>query len=509
MSELKQAVPPKLLGSYDYYSPFATAAIVNRKSGKRYPLTAAAVAKNSGVDTTLEVNGVTAGGTQKFTLDFLPFLTQISVHIDAGVVPRITATLNPPLEIARALLAPEVDVFEWGGVSELEVQFGYSAGMGSSNQRAVSPVYRGLIMQPNFSYSGDDFTITFEAQGNGGWLAATTEGGATTKASTFLGIIQELCANLKITLETDLDTGTEELLKRETGKLALGAYSYFSTIYDLARRCGCNVYLRDEAKGTETVSTLTLRSLGKLIKEPPVGTLALLSGLKDTIGPTTGVYPILSVSTDNTAVFLPATTKTMFTGKIGADGKVDPTVVAVETDPIPTSNSGAVGKRDVTTAVTSRPANGAAEGSQDRPKVSVDAAKRAVGAALLKASTENGRIGMKLEIETLGFPDVQPGMNLNVVGMGQRFDGNFIVMEVNHEYSSSGLSTNLTLIANASKIWGALRETFPTLDANSNVAAPPKSQPDGSAGSKAPVVAKPEQGAPQTDLGRQYRSLGR
>lgn len=469
---------PSVIGSYDFYSPFASAAIITA-SGKRYPLTVSSDKVNKG--SPLALTGLTASGAKSTELDFLPFLTQLSIELDFGMVPKITATLTPPFDFARAML--ETDVFEWTQ-SQLEARIGFSAGRGDASGVVVSPTFKGLILKPDFSF-GDDITVSFNAQGEGGFYLVTTAGGGNYPEGTIRSHITTMVQtipNAEAVFDTDEETAA--LLDRTEAFVNPGS-SYLASIYNFARRCGCYVYLDETGEGTTKKTKVIIRSLAKIIKGSPVAILALMTsfgngiGPKANQGPASGVFPILTVSTENSGIFLDAGIKKLLQQYINPkDGKVSRDVLTPTGTKMPTTGKGAVAREDASTEAS----------SVSVPTPPIDGAREEAAKALEAASTANGHIGIELDITTLGIPDIIPGMIVTVKGISKtRIDQNYIVKSVKHNYSSSGLETSLSLVQNALGIWSNLtaikvapnpneQRAEANPNASANVTVTPKSQ---------------------------------
>jgi len=76
------------------------------------------------------------------------------------------------------------------------------------------------------------------------------------------------------------------------------------------------------------------------------------------------------------------------------------------------------------------------------------------------------------------MPDILPGQLIQVTGVSpKRIDGKYWVQTVKHSLSSSGYSTNLTVIQNSTLLYEGLRGTFKSLNPNPNT-LPSASSPD-------------------------------
>jgi hypothetical protein len=79
-------------------------------------------------------------------------------------------------------------------------------------------------------------------------------------------------------------------------------------------------------------------------------------------------------------------------------------------------------------------------------------------------------MGVHIEVETLGVPDLIPGEVIEIRGMGKRLDSTYAVFTINHSIGIDGFTTSFTAVSNvaqmlakASDIEGVLndREAMP------------------------------------------------
>lgn len=443
-------IPPSRLGAYDFYSPFMAASIVTR-DGTRYPLLPSAETPPTSASAT-SLTGLSATGGESEEVRFLPYLTSMNITLDAGYVAQISATLNPPYLEGRKLL--DSTAVEYGS-SHLEVQFGYSAGRGNSSMVAISPTFKGLITKPDISF-GTDITIQFNAQGTGGYnLGTTGKTGVESAPKTIIAFLRELCDKLNLTLDTSeaqTDTDAFALLNKEQ-VFAYGNDTYYAIIYEQARSCACYVYFTD--------NTVRIVPMKRVLNSEPVAEFVLFDYVDGQIGPAFGRYPILSVNTDHAGIFLDPTTKTLIqSGLDPTTGEVKTVEVTPAATPVATTTDGALQpKTDSTAASESRSTRQTGQANETQKQMAAD----------FQATYATGSMGIQLEIETLGIPDILPLQNIKVTNVSKkRIDGNYTVMTVKHSLSSSGFMTNLTVIQNATKLWDTVGGIFPSLTPNPN-----------------------------------------
>jgi len=75
---------------------------------------------------------------------------------------------------------------------------------------------------------------------------------------------------------------------------------------------------------------------------------------------------------------------------------------------------------------------------------------------------EGANLGIELDIETIGDPEMIPGTMVRIAGLGRRFDNRvYAVHEVTHTVGSGGFSTQLKLITNIDAILDAISRGVP------------------------------------------------
>lgn len=80
------------------------------------------------------------------------------------------------------------------------------------------------------------------------------------------------------------------------------------------------------------------------------------------------------------------------------------------------------------------------------------AASSQIAAARAEWEVNQSSVGIKLELETLGVPDLIPGNVIVVEGLGVRIRGNYVLLEVTHTMGTSGFTTSMTAIKNVESV---------------------------------------------------------
>jgi hypothetical protein len=187
----------------------------------------------------------------------------------------------------------------------------------------------------------------------------------------------------------------------------------------------------------------------------PGAVTAKLSGAPG-IGPSTGVYPILSFNTPTQAVFYPSSLLGAASAGIDDKGKVvvnsfsDAKVSANRSGP-----GGSVPKGGAFVEGDEKTGNALDAFHSDNPKGKkhVDKMK-----SQIKSQLKNG--GVRVEIETLGVPDLLPGRTAQIDGLGPRFDWNYGIHEVVHTLGTGGFSTQWVGYYNSSAIQKDVGKAF-------------------------------------------------
>lgn len=424
----------------DFSSPFFSAAIVvNPKQGvgeRRYPLwfSGSPVVARQGRNLT-EVNGFT-GSTEDISFESLSYVESVSVELGLAYVPVLSASLTPPFHEAKKLLDSEI--IEWA-TSALEIQFGYTTGVGG-----ISPPFRGLIQAPDISYGGD-ITINLKAQGASGYFLDTTGLVGVFDSKAGIDHINDFAKKLGVERDADLlDDSTAQLLLAPRAVIS-ATKSYLGAIYEIARACGCWLDLSN--------NKLRLVSMAAIVLREPVAELRLFDFPAGRL--TTSFYPILSASSDTTGVYLSSYSKTAIRRALD---KTTKTEFEAEMNPAsaPAQTKGQqVGYDRKDYAESSRIEQADDQTDEAASRVNQEAAKA------MNALVSADGSGIELEVETLGAPNLLPGQNVRVTGLGKRLDDVYTIFSVSHQLSGGGFSTRLTLKQNSGRLTLAVQNAIP------------------------------------------------
>ena len=423
--------------AYDFYNPVMSARIVT-KEGEIVPLW---IGSGTGgeLQAALEARGVKA----------LPFVSEVGIDISLGYMASFSVTLTPPMEIAQEILNATPSIVEWGQ-SKVEIQVGYAG-----ESPVLSPVFRGLLQKPEVSL-GEDITIVLRATGPAAFSASRQESNLTGKRSrrewvqalakgTHLGDTRSVEVDFS---EADKDPEAKAELDKEV-EIAQSYQSDYWMVWSLVKAAKC--WLVDSGGTWKVISRKTSRLSTPRIK------LAFHSFHRGQMGPSVGTYPILGVSSPSMAMFIPGASRGIILSGVSSKDKkaVEKSVSATPGNPA--SQDHAVESVDAVTQGKQAPpedenfpgaknsSGGVFHYGDPTNQATVDSAK---GALDLSTSL----MGIPLTVETLGVPDLGPGQVVQVVGLGERFDGNYYVNKVEHSFGTGGFSSTLNLISNAAKI---------------------------------------------------------
>lgn len=415
--------------SYDFSAPFMAATIV-AEDGERVPLWTS--------DRSLRL---LRNNTAR------PFLSELTVKFTLANIPIITANLTPVYDDALRFL--DSALIEWG-TSKLDVQFGYSVG---PNGAVLSPVFSGILLKPDISL-GRDINITLNAQGLSVFNITSTTGLRFLRGTRH-SIVERLLRGpdpqnpRRMELDdTEMRSAPAEIRAgwfENVVEIQQGGISDWQWILTLVWECrGAFFVLGDKLKvfARDSRATATPRrhfALGTF----PGGQL----------GPGAHplpIYPILSVSSPTMGVYLPGYLRgSVLQGVNSNTREVDRRVVNDSTVRMGRTGGGGVNGAP---SAANPGASPQADGLEVFPGAPADQrVQEQVSAAQLDFAQ---RAGIRLELETLGIPDLLPGETISVSGMGRRIDGpNYMVFDVVHTVGGSGYTTKVTAYANVSETW--------------------------------------------------------
>lgn len=416
-----------LRAGYDFSSPFMTAAILT-ENGDRIPLwTADRALRNP-------------DGTG-------PFMVELVVKLTLANIPIITARLTPPYDDGIRFLDSEL--IEWG-TSKLEAQLGYSTG---SQGAVLSPVYSGILLKPDIQIGGD-ISITLNAQGLS-TFNLPSQTGLRLLHGTRKAIVERLLRGpdpqnprtVRID-DSEMATAPEEARAgwfTNVIEVQQGGISDWQWIQTLVWECRASFLVVGD--------TLRVFSRDARAVAVPKKLFAVYDYPEGRLGPGASpipVYPVLSASSPSMGIYLPGYLRGSVLNVVNPATRAVTQQVVDDT----TTRAGRTGRGGVNQSPSpANPgANPQADGLEVFPSQSADArAREQMNAAHLDFAQ---RAGIRLELETVGVPDILPGETIGVRGLGRRIDGpNYMVFDVTHTAGGSGYTTRLVAYANVSETW--------------------------------------------------------
>ncbi len=426
--------------TYDFYSPFVSATIIT-SAGQRVPL--------------WMVQGQQAATQTMLAQRDRPYLQEVSVKLNLGGMPVITARLTPTYEQGIEYL--NTSLSDWSQ-SLLEVVMGYATG-GTGGGAVLGPAYAGLLLKPEIQI-GTDISVTLNAQGAGNF-SLTSAGSTETLTGTREQIINQLLrgpstanpSRMRLDL-TEVRRSEDQDVQRafftDQLSLPLGGRTAWQHVSSLIWETRCWMYVDGD------FVRVYPRSFA--FTQPPKYFLAAFRfGTAGELGPAAQVFPILSASSPTMGAYLPAgltalatpgtnprsreASGTQFNERNAAgartqDGIARPDTGARGMSPGQNNGQGAV-----------------ANGVQVMPVEAAETtASTQAQAARAEWEAQGSSVGIRLELETLGIPDLVPGDVVTVQGLGIRVDGNYATMEVTHTASASGMTTRMTAGKNVESI---------------------------------------------------------
>lgn len=405
------------------------------------------------------------------TLESLAWIQEVSVEINLGEVPKISINLSPPFEDARKFL--NSPLIRWGE-STIEVQFGYLGGGEGEAGNELSPVFSGVMMQPDVTI-GVDVSITINATGISSWALDRATGGRVARPGETReqlidrilkgpGGVRDLKAVylsrpplLSLPIVASPSTLAEagaQAFSEPKGGWAQGGKSDWLAIWELSNLMGLRYVLDGNLVVFSPRTDDYNRSPSRVFKLYDYRDGRLGAGVDDNAGKMLAsgtedvfTYPIMEFSSPTQAVYLPASCRGYVMGEISdtEPRKASvPTVVDRKTVPgVATSEN--AGEPPVS-STNPAPEEGTKDGP---PRLPGDPEHPEDLEAARKEFEKDNPMGIEIEIETIGVPKLQPGEAILVEGLGRIYAlDRWNVFTVRHQIGLGGFSTNFTAVSN-------------------------------------------------------------
>ena len=232
-------------------------------------------------------------------------------------------------------------------------------------------------------------------------------------------------------------------------------------IQDLLGQCGCQAYYTPDPKDVSNKIIMRVMDWEARFGSPPVKEFKLFNfGKSGRLGgdfTQGGVYPILGVSTQSKQVFIRGvvngTTRPVVDETKKEAAKVDKTNVdAAGNMPTvgPTATKGGKGStRGPVNASIPGSASAEAGGGGTLSQTGVEEFPTQKAANTAQEMDARIKSGVQLHVDSIGIPDLEPGMIVKVAGLGKQFSGPYSILKVMHSIGESGYTTGWDGINNA------------------------------------------------------------
>ena len=409
--------------SFDFYQPIFSATVVT-PDGERYPLWTRQHSRFA------------------LTTTALSFVSEITIELQLAYLPIIKCTLTPTYREAIEFL--DGPLVEWGQ-STLEVICGY---VGSDGRAVLSQPFRGVLLKPDVQL-GADITITLNAQGVGGFGAIRQEANTQFNDATRFEIIEALASRFSLVVDADdvsksLNAKGEEAnegkrLFKDKIVYAQGGKDYWTAILELVNDAQCHMYLLG--------NTLKIIPVSKVYASAPVRTFSVFDYPGGKIGPQSGVFPVLSVSSPTSAVYLPGASRGFLVADVSSQSREEiRKFIGDKQVNTPRTNDGASTIVNDQTYPAANEQTGA--GAEMFPGNPSDEALVAQVEAEYNAQAT--LMGVQATVESLGDPLLLPGNTVALRGIGRRISGNYAVHKVTHKIGNSSYTMTMELVSNTS-----------------------------------------------------------
>jgi hypothetical protein len=392
----------------------------------------------------------------------LPYVSELAIELGLGMIPKITVTMAMPFLEGIQLLNTNLIVV---GESMLEVQFGYTSG----DHLASSPVFTAVILEPDVTISGTEIGITLVAQGIG--LKETRQSKALTLTGNRKAWLELLFPNSEVDFsEVDAEGGVaSERFSEQLSDISFGYASNWFNALRIARDCLCWLYVDSKIEAGKRKDIIKVFPVDARLNGLPRYLFSLFPG-DGRIGPESQdkIFPILTFSRPASALFLPNAVKGLFHKGIDERTGEPYAIKFDDKDSEGAAPMNRVGNSDkgAPAADGELPDGDEQTGEGLEPHVGDQPTEESKATAQAEVKVNQWKIGIPIEVETLGVPELLPGEIVTIEGLGARYDGNYAVHEVTHTLGGGGYSTRFKAFTNTSEN-GAL---VPVLDGTQNEA---------------------------------------
>ena len=459
---------------------------------------AAQIATSRGVFP-LRMGGAEVDGRSIFTGetagDFLdlPIVQSVNIELNFGMGGTISCEIHAPFELGRALLNSEL--FRIGNL--LQVQLGYpKVGL-------FLPWFSGMTTKPNFRISGDEgLTATITAQG-AAFTAQRNSGRVIYENQSYVDIITDIAERPYNNWIVDFpdqqrrgpSSDREDPLYRTRSSVSQGNRPDWPFLYNLCRLASAEavlVYSHED----ETRPTLRVRRRSDMFSGEPIYSFVLREQI-DFINR----FPMWDFETSGEGIWMPRSNAPISFGDWNPDTQEDTSVAVVEQQETApqrpqqpqqlrarrnvlsfqrlreeTLGVGAIEEvYDTGTTVAGLPGEG-----QHVTVSARDPSRTAEEVATQEGGEGSMRGGINCSFSSFGLPFVFPGDLVQVGGIGQFFDGNYLIEGLSHQASPGEWHMGVKALTNAPGGSGAIAEALRQEWTDPNRQEPPERAEPGS-----------------------------
>lgn len=452
----------------DFSSPFVAGAIV-LKTGERFPFwtNAAVEAQASGLSTASPVAASAASQPLNPSellgagLESMAWIQEVNVELELSHLPIISVSLAPPFREGMQFINSELIEY---GVSTLEVQVGYSSD--SAERSLLSPVFSGVMSNPDVSI-GEDITITLQAQGTAGWALSRQSGGRVaeegeTRAEFLKRLIQGPNSRRRLTIVPDPDDATPEDWPADVTEAweseleyAQGGKSDWLAVWEVANAANLRPFIEGNVIRFSPIANDLAREPDKIFRlyDYPKGNIGQGVDARGNFGADSdaGVYPIVQFNSSSQPLYLPSSIRGFVMKEVSETeprNPVQPELVNDDSEKVDRSDEGAAAPED--TPVNPDLEEGTLDGTQTIPG---DPERKEEIRSVRAEYWREGNMGLEVEIESIGVPDIIPGDTIVIQGVGDRFGfPRWGVFKVQHSIGLDGYTTTITAVSNTDRL---------------------------------------------------------
>lgn len=427
----------------DFSNPYLAAAIV-LGSGERFPLWSGKDLNSLNTTGKRDANGGQYVGYGP--PEALSYLSDVTIELQLNSVPVIKAVLRPPFREGLRLLNSELVLF---GRNQLEVVVGYASGRSDlANGALLSPIFKGLLLRPDIQI-GSETVITLNAQGLGGFGAKRQTTERTFNEETINTVIYELLTvahGIKIDDSFANDDAQSHDVKKAylfgTVTRAQGHKSDWQFAYEIAQDIG--LYLSQVEDRTVKLIPRSSVYLAQSHFE--------LTAFDIPQGALFGnQYPILTATSDSDVPYFPGVRSILLKDiESKTRGSFEKEIGDALARPARSDDLIAGGGSDTKNATNYAPSD-KSTGANFEHLYGQSEDDALIRTAQSYFSGAQSLIGVPLDVETFGIPEIRPGDTVDITGLGLLYDGHYGVWSVIHMAGSNGFTTKLSLRMNMSK----------------------------------------------------------